>query len=73
MSYSEWFNDDQVGHMESLGKIPRDQRCLSGWHVTAIEECDCWRLCRHARRATIHGPACDSKPMEKCLDCGRVV
>lgn len=30
---SEWFNDDQVGHMKSLGAIPQEHRCGSGWHV----------------------------------------
>lgn len=43
---SQWFNDDQVDHMKSLGSIPREKRCASGWHVSdpkhpMYERCDC--------------------------------
>jgi hypothetical protein len=36
-----YFNRHQEGHMAALGRIPRDQRCASGWHVTARQTCDC--------------------------------
>lgn len=43
---SEYFNDDQDGEMRRLGRIPRELRCASGWHVLAevakgLTACDC--------------------------------
>jgi hypothetical protein len=32
-----YFNADQEAHMASLARIPREQRCGSGWHL--IGEC----------------------------------
>ena len=33
-----YFNREQEAHMRELGKIPRDQRCASGWHRIG----ECW-------------------------------
>jgi len=41
-----YFNEDQRDHMRSLGAIPRELRCASGWHVTAREPCDCHQYYR---------------------------
>lgn len=30
---SGMFNEDQLAHMSSLGKVPREERCASGWHI----------------------------------------
>jgi hypothetical protein len=38
MSY---FNRDQEEYMADLARVPREQKCPSGWHVTADEKCDC--------------------------------
>lgn len=38
MSY---FNEDQEAHMKYLASVPREQRCNSGWHIAARENCDC--------------------------------
>ncbi len=34
-------NDDQRDYRQSLSKIPRDQRCVSGWHITKDGPCTC--------------------------------
>ena len=39
MSY---FNEDQEAYMQSLSRVPREEKCVSGWHVLKNDpNCGC--------------------------------
>lgn len=42
-SEPQWdgLNSEQRDHVQALNRTPRDERCASGWHVTADGPCKC--------------------------------
>lgn len=51
-----YFNRDQETHIEALGRIPRRERCASGWH----------------RAGECGDRPCKPMPWTVCLDCGEM-
>lgn len=44
------FNSDQVDYMRYLDSLPKEAKCVSGWHVLAQEKCDCAEQRKEAGR-----------------------
>lgn len=47
-----YFNEEQQAHMRELAKIPREERCASGWHRTGqcgSRPCERRRICENCK------------------------